>query len=46
MGVVVKRVLRVSKVFCASLDQRKGTLGEVRAERGDVLELKPLMKHR
>jgi hypothetical protein len=46
MGAVVKRVLRVSREFYASLDQRKGTLGEVRAERGDVLELKPLMKHR
>ena len=43
MGVVVKRVLRVSKEFCASLDQRKGALGEVRA---DAMELEPLMKRR
>ena len=33
MGAVVKWVLRVSKENCASLDQRKGTLGEVRAGR-------------
>ena len=46
MGTVVKRVLRVSKEFCASLDQWKGTLGELRAERGEAMELNPLMKRR
>ena len=39
MGAGVKRVLKVSKDYCAASDQRKGTLGEVRAERGDAMEL-------
>ena len=46
MGAVVKWVLRVSKDPWASLDQWKGTLVDVRAERGEAMELNPQMNHR
>ena len=36
-----KRVLRVSKLSCASSDQREGILVEVRADRGEAMELMP-----